>query len=193
VPTYVLRINAEKSGHQLPNGANAAVVYAPDPTVAKAILAAQFDGDGAAWEVDGDATEAGPASSWQGWKFDLTIHGGLGVGGQEPLTVSFTADGVDNTLDLIGAQLVTQLNAHPDIAGASYDGPTNVLTVADAGDGLGDQTVSVMMTPPFAVSSFPGPVGITHQGAAGDPLFVAFPPDATDTDVPQILGIFAQV
>ena len=179
MPAYLVTLDRTKSGHTLPNGVDAQVVFAADATTAKQIAAAKYDGDGAAWTTDGTATEITAASDWAGWKFDVTILSGFGTGGTSPATASVTADATTNTMDEIGAALATALNALPLIANAAYNTTSNTLTIAGTADALGDKQVEVYITPPLGKSSVAALVGtIVDGGASGDALSVILPADA---------------
>lgn len=89
--------------------------------------------------------------------------------------------GVDaNSFDSFAAAAVTAIDA---VAGftPSYDASTNVLTVAAAGDSLGDQRVDAEFydaTQPDR-TAVPGLLGtITDEGASGAALTIAFAADA---------------
>lgn len=161
-------------GKTFKNGANAVVVTAASETIAKQMAAAQFDGDGNAWtEDDAEVTAVAAAADWAGWTFRVTILS------DTPKEFEVIADATTNTMDEVGAALVTALNADADIAGAAYDSTTQTLTVAETTDGLGDQLLQVEVIPPGGFSSIAGLLGtITDGGASGDALSVVLPADA---------------
>ncbi len=181
MPAYLVTLDQTKSGHTLVSGSNAMAVFAEDATQALEICAAKFAFEGAAWADDGTAVAIVQGADFDGWTFEVDILDGLGVGSDEPATVSVTGDATDNTIDEIGALLVIALNGIAGITGAAYNGTTNTLTIA-AGTGvddLGDQTVQVRITPPNGNSPIPSLVGtITHEGVATDDLSVILPLDA---------------
>lgn len=181
MPAYLVTLDREKCGHTLPEGADAMVVFAADATAAKEICAAKYDGDGSAWATDGTATEIVQDADFNGWTFKVSVLDGLGAGGDEPGTATVVGDGTTNTIDEVGAALVTALNALTGIANASYNSTSNTLTVASGGGGddLGDQTVVVEIIPPNGKSAIPSLVGtITHEGSATDALTVVLPGDS---------------
>lgn len=180
MPAYLVTLDREKSGHTLPTGANAMVVFAANLSSAHQLCAAYFDGEGTLWSSsDATVTEIVADADFDGWTFKVRVLGGLGAGSDEPGEVVVLGDSTDNTMDEIGALLVTGLNALTGIAAASYNSTTNVLTIAETTDGLGDQTVEVEIIPPNGYSSVDSLVGaIAHEGVGGDALKVVLPADA---------------
>lgn len=167
MPAFVVALDRTKSGHTLPQGANAMVVFAATDVLAKQAAAAKYESDGAAWLNDSTATEIVANTDWNGWTFKVDILGGFGAG-TDPASVSVVGTADTNTIDEIGAALVTALNALPVIANASYNAGTNVLTIASAADGLGAQAVQVSITPPGGANPIPGLVGaIVDRGNGG--------------------------
>lgn len=180
MPAYLITLDRENSGYgHLNNGADAMVVFAASATAAKEIAAAKYDGDGAAWATEATATEIVQDADFNGWAFKVEILGGFGAGNADPASVEVTGDATTNTIDEIGAALVTALNALTGIAGAAYNATSNTLTIAETTDGLGDQAVQVTITPPNGKSGIPSLVGaITDEGASGAALSVVLPADA---------------
>lgn len=92
-------------------------------------------------------------------------------------SVSVTAVATDD-MDDIGGDLATALNATASIANAAYDAGTSVLTVAGAGDALGDHQVVVRFLPPTGnggdrlQTTAAHVTSITDEGAEGDALTV---------------------
>lgn len=192
MPAYLVHLPREKSGYNLTHGADAMIVFAGTADAAKQYAAAKYDGDGAAWINDATATEIVAGTNWVGWTFRVAVLGGFGTGSDEPRAVSVVGDATNDTIDEIAAALVTALNALDGIANASYNDTTNVLTVAGAADGLGDQEVTVDITPPNGKSSLAALVGsIVDGGASGDALTVALPADAAV--IPAVLAPVKQV
>lgn len=114
--------------------------------------------------------------------------------GDDALTVDITT--VKNTIEALAAKAVDALNAHSLIAAAAFNFSTNVLTIAAAGDGLGDKTVEVEVLPP--ATAFPGAVAvpgfassIVDNGSAGAALTVTLGADARS--VPVHYGSFKTV
>lgn len=184
MPAYSVVTDPAVSGKTLVGGADSMVVFAADATAAKEIAAAKYDGDGAIWSA-ATVTEIVADADFEGWTFKISILSGLGTGNDEPGTFTYTGTATNNTIDEVAAQLVILLNAHADIANAAYNATTNVLTVAGAADGLGDQTVEMTITPPDGKSAIPSLVGtITDGGASGDALTIALPAD--DAVIPLV-------
>lgn len=127
-----------------------------------------------------------------GWKFEVAIHSGLGAQGDQGGHVVVTGNGTTlDTVDKIGAALVTELNSLEGIAGAAYTAATNTLTIADATDALGDQTVRVRISPPGSEESIDSLVGtITHEGVAAAALSVVLPAD--NAVVPAVAALVRQ-
>jgi hypothetical protein len=192
MPAYLVQLPREKSGYNLTHGADAMVVFAANADTAKQMAAAKYDSDGAAWINDATATEIVAGANWVGWTFRVAILGGFGAGSDEPRAVSVVGDATNDTIDEIAAALVVALNALDGIANASYNGTTNVLTIAAIADGLGDQEVAVDITPPNGKSSIAALVGtIVDGGIAGAALTVALPADGAV--VPSVLAPVKQV
>jgi hypothetical protein len=127
------------------NGIDAYVVQANNSTEAKALAKGAVNGDSdAVWDAATvtDLSTAGPVAL-TGWVF------AIGINTASPIAVSVTGDS-DDTLDDVGAKLVTALNATV-INAAAYNTGTNVLTVAAVADGIGDKTVTITVTPPEGV------------------------------------------
>lgn len=183
MPAFRVQLNNTTScGHTLKEGADAMVVFAADANTAKQIAAARFDGDGLSWS-EATVTEITAAADWAGWTFRVAV---AGVGEVEFVGAAAA------TLDTIGAGLATALNALPAIAGAAYNASTNVLTVADATDALGDKAVYASATPPGGFSPIPALIGtITDEGSASAALTVALVADATV--IPRAVAVFRQV
>jgi len=148
--------------------------------VAKASVALPSD---AAWAA-ATATAMADAADLEGWRAKITI-----VDDEGAAVETVTVTGAESaTADTIGALLVTALNATDSIAGAAYDTGTNVLTIAETSDGIGDSTVTCEFLPPTTWSD---PTinfsefftTLVHEGAAGAALSVTLVQVAT----PQLL------
>ena len=163
---------ANSCGKVFRNGANAVLVFAASDTIAKQMASALFDGDGSGFDsADATATEVLAASDWAGWTFNIRVSN---VG-----AVSVLADATTNTIDEVGAALVTALNALAGIANASYNSTTQVLTIAAIADDIGDEQVYADIIPPGCSDSIAGLVGaIVDGGIAGAALTLALPADA---------------
>ena len=102
--------------------------------------------------------------------------------GNDALTLDGTA-ALENSYEVLMGQIVTQLNAHAEIANAAVDmsellAGTRLLTIASIADGIGDSVVTVRMGTPIS-GSVPGLVGaIVDEGAAAAVLTMALPTQA---------------
>jgi len=177
MPAYTV-VAPAVSGLTLVGGADVMVVFATDAAQAKEIAASKYDSDGACW-ASATVTAIAADADFEGWTFQIVIGGGCGTGNDEPATFTYVGTAANNTIDEIAAQLVILLNAHADIAGAAYNTTTQVLTIAETTDGLGDQTVEVTITPPDGKADIASLVStIVDGGAAADALKVTLPADA---------------
>ncbi len=178
----------DNAGQTKKGGGNLQVVVAASEAQAKEVAAAALDGDGGSWG-EATVTEVTSTASWVGWKFKITIHGGFGTGNTDPLSVTVTGDATNNTIDEIAALFVTAFNAHADIAGAAYNATTQTLTVSDATDALGDQKLTVEITPPSGYSTIPSLVGtIVDEGSAAAELSVVLPADTLVAPISMALA-----
>lgn len=180
MPAYLVTLNREKSGKTLQDGADAMVVFAADATEAKQICASKYGNEGDMWtSTNATATEVVADGDWVGWTFRVSIGSGFGVGADEAVTFEFVGDATDDTVDEIGAALVVLLNAHADIAAATYTGATNVLEVTGVADAFGDQKLIVEIIPPGGEDGVAALVGvIVDEGIAAAVLSVVLPADA---------------
>lgn len=124
------------TGFNTKNGIDMAVVRANSGNEAKSIIG-QYMGDVALWAA-GTATQIAAPSTYEGWRFNVVVEG--------IADVTVTADS-DDTLDDIGAKLVTALNA-TSINGSAYNTGTNVLTIVETTDNMGDKVIAVKVMPP---------------------------------------------
>lgn len=84
------------------------------------------------------------AKDLEGYVFTLTVPTAAG----SPFIVTGEAG---DTIDDIAAAMVIALNASADIDGAEWTAATQVLTIAAAGDGLGDQEITLLVEDPEEV------------------------------------------
>lgn len=193
MPAYLVALDRSSGGRTLINDTNAMVVFAFSAAQAKELAHAAVSGDGHAWlSSTTTVTEITAGTNWAGWKFEVVIQSGLGDEGDQRGHVAVTGNGTTlDTVDKIGAALVVALNALEGIAGADYTAATNTLTIADATDALGDQTVQVLISPPgsdVSVSSLV--VTITHEGDTADALSVVLPAD--NAVIPAVAALVRQ-
>lgn len=165
-----------KGGMNLKGGNDGVIVWAEDATQAKSVASAAMSNDvpAAAWS-DATATALVVNTELEGWTFTINL-----VDPVTPFTelsVSYTATN-GQVIDDVGTALATALNATV-IDAAAYNTGTNVLTIVETTDGMGDWTIEAYATPPGSatgtslayedtgarVSGFFG--AITAAGAAG--------------------------
>lgn len=165
-----------KGGMNLKGGNDGVIVWAEDATQAKSVASAAMSNDvpAAAWS-DATATALVVNTELEGWTFTINL-----VDPVTPFTeLSVSYTGANSaTIDTVGAALATALNATV-INGAAYDSGTNVLTIVETTDSMGDWAIEVYATPPGTaygtsiayedtgarVSGFFG--AVTAAGAAG--------------------------
>lgn len=186
---YLVTSDVGSAGKTRKQGGNAMLVSAADATDAQAIVNARFTGDSAwsdaTYTAVADVTQA-TANGLVGWVFTVTIFT------TTPKVFTVTGDATTDTIDEVAAALVVLLNADADIAGAAYNSTTQVLTIAETTDGLGDKAVTVTAVPPVATYenavAIPGMVGtIVDEGASGAALTVTFKADTYV--VPRVIAV----
>lgn len=169
------------------NKARAAVIYADNATDAKELLEALYADDADALWANSTVTAMAAATNMLGW--------GMRVKVTDPDTdivivdCSVTNTGSNDSIDELGALMVIALNLTAPIAGAAYS--SNVLTVAETTDDLGDHVVTAEIYSTYSTNvPIPGFVGvITDEGAHGDALTVAVAADAYT--IPSVGGAFS--
>lgn len=177
MPAYL--IEAEVGcGKTTLEGNNAAIVFAATSAAAVAI-AKSFSAKDVNTIFDGSptVTEIAAPADLEGWTLTVRIPNAT-----TPVSKTVTGAAAA-TIDSIATLMVTALNADAQIAGAAYNAGTQVLTVAETTDGLGDKTVLVEFKPPAATYADPQHVAgfiasKVHQGAAGNALSVTFAADS---------------
>ena len=179
MPAYKVLLDLTETG-RVQKGADGMAVFAADATAAKEVCKAYYDGIGTAWNsASATVTEIVQDADFNGWTVNVSILGGFGGSSTDPVTVSVVGDGTTNTIDEIGAALVVLLTAVDGIVGSAYNSTTQVLTVAETTDGLGDQTLLIEYIPPGGYSSVDSLIGTTVDGgAAGALLSTTLPADA---------------
>jgi len=153
----------------------AVAVMAVDAAQAKAMANAHSTKDTSAAWTNATVTEiAATSTDWIGWTFRVVVR--HPTTGANVVDVSVAGDATNNTIDEVGALLVTALNATTPISNASYT--TNTLTAAAIADGLGDHDLVVEAYAPNG-DLVPGIFGATvEQGIAGAVLTAVMPADA---------------
>ena len=156
---YLVTLAADSGMTLHGGGANQMVVWANDATDAKTIAKAKYGaGDDAAWAA-ATATELVVGTDLEGWSFRVVVTDP--ADDSVVADVSVTAAAADQ-VDDVGADLVVALNATASIAGAAYNVGTNVLTVAETTDALGDHHVAAYAYPPAA--SYAGSQDVSFAG-----------------------------
>lgn len=167
---YFVQVDPE-CGQTLIADADALVVYAESSADALAICKAKFGGSSPAMWAGATATAIAAGADMEGWRLRIAILDASPV-----IDVTVTGAASD-TVDELGDDAVVALNAVAAIAGAAYDSGTNVLTIAETTDGLGDLTVLAELYPPddgtygnpdVAIPSFI--TTVVDGGASGDAL-----------------------
>jgi hypothetical protein len=181
-------------GFTLEYGKNAVVVYADSAADAKIMAEYASTLDAADW-ADATATAIAAPSDLEDWQFRVQVMAAAGAAGTAPITdVTYTAIALDD-LDAVGDALVVALNAAGPMAAAAYTTPT--LTIAAAGDALGDQKVRVGAFPPGADTSMNGAMGkygidsflgaLTDGGASGAALTLVLTVATAVPNVPVLV------
>lgn len=174
---YLVSIGGQVEGRTLRNGVDSVVVYANDATNAKAIAEASFGYVAPAVWAAATATLVAGGADLTGWNFRVRV---IKVS-DGTTTVDVTYTGVtSDTFDLVGAALVTALNATAPIAGAAYNSSTQVLKVAETTDNLGDHQLVYTFSPPGANQNVHIPGFVTAHvdlGASGDALTLTLAAD----------------
>lgn len=154
-------------------GSDGMIVFAEDATDAKAICKAQHAGgdSDAAWD-GATVTELVEKADLEGFVFNILIEDGATIVSDNTYT-GIAADEIDE----LGDAMVLVLNATAEIAAASYNDTTNLLTIAAIGDGIGDHTVTLSIKKNGI--AIPGLVGaIVHEGIGAAVLTVQLATDA---------------
>lgn len=176
---YIVTLPLTEGGKTLRHDTNMVVVYADDADAAKAAAAAVFGGD-AAWS--GATATAIAVGDYDGWTLRIRLAD-PDKGPSDPdyyvVDVSVVGTSTDNTIDELAALAVTALNATTPLAGAAYNSTTQVLTVAETTDVLGDHILSVEFTHPNYELPIAALVGtIVDEGAGSAAVTVTLKADA---------------
>lgn len=104
--------------------------------------------------------------------------------------------GATDQVSSLALKMVAALNASADIAGAAWNNGTQVLTIAETTDVLGDHEVYIYFIPADAdrtqlqgVATFV--TDLTDSGVAADALEAVFETDAYE--IPKLIGLFGEV
>lgn len=139
-----------KGGMNLKGGNDSVIVWAEDATQAKSLASAAMSNDvpAAAW-TNATATALVVGTELEGWTFTVNL-----VDPVTPFTelsASYTATN-GQVIDDVGTALATALNATV-IDGAAYNTGTNVLTIVETTDSMGDWVIEAYATPPSTATS----------------------------------------
>jgi hypothetical protein len=186
---YSIKFDEAYAGLGSRNGIKGAVVYANDATDAKALLEALYSDD-----VDGNwanatATAIAAAANMVGWTLRVQV---LTPEGVSLYDVEVIGAGADDTIDEIAALMVIALNATA-IDGAAYNSGTQVLTIAETTDNLGDHHTLVEWYAPSPATrkAIPGfVVDKSVIGAANTAVTATFAADSYS--VPKVIDKFAE-
>jgi hypothetical protein len=137
-------------GMTLRGGNDSVVVWAEDAAHAKSLASAAMAGDvpAAAWSA-ATATALVIGTELEGWVFNVNLVDNLTPFTEINVSVTGT-NGQD--IDAIGTALATALNATV-INGAAYVGASNVLTIVETTDAMGDWFITMTATPPPGITS----------------------------------------
>jgi hypothetical protein len=161
MPAYLVSLPL-KGGMNLKEGCDSVLVWADDTTQAKSLASAAMSNDvpALAW-ADAVVTALVVNTELEGWT--ASVHLKDPVTPFAEINASFTGAN-SATIDTIGTGLAAALVA-AGVAGAAYDTGTNVLTIVETTDGMGDWFISAKMTPP---ASLTGTMGmIAEDGSSG--------------------------
>lgn len=178
-------------------GADSAVVYAADAASARMVAATQNGGDGTGLGMWSGATvtEIAVGSEMEGWTARVVFT--------DPVTPFTVIEGDyvgtnGQTIDQFGTALAAAIEnftgANGVIEGAAYNTGTNVLTLAETTDGIGDWSVAFYMFPPGVDTDDPANSdttmfsSLTDGGASGDALAVTLA-----NTIPANYGLFKAI
>lgn len=189
-PRLVVQADGAKINFE---GCDAIAIYATSDADAIAVAKSLYDGDtNAAWD-NATVTTMAAAANMVGWRLHVKLQSPAGV---NVANITVVGAGADDTIDEIAALAVIALNATAAIAAAAYNSGTQVLTVAQTTDGLGDHSVLAEWFPPaadvqqdVAIPSFV--TAKSDQGSAGSAVTVTFGADGVA--VPKVYGNFRTV
>jgi len=168
---FILKLPTEEGAGSRNNSTKAMLVEADNAADSRLMASAQDEQDNdwsGATSVD---TTTLSALDYLGYVYRIRVSGSeLADGSADLHDVSYTGV-VSDTVDLIGAALETAL----DTSGltSAYVSGVKTLEVASIGDGFGDHTLLVTVTPPNAARPLSALVGaIVDQGIAAAALSV---------------------
>jgi|ERR1051326_2216113 hypothetical protein len=178
---YVISVDGQVEGRGLRNGVDCVVVYANSVDDAQAIAEASFGYTQPAVWANSTYLLAAAGTDMEGWTFRVRVVSLSGMDeGTAVVDVSVTGAASD-TIDDLGTAMATALNATSLIAAAAYDTSSQVLTVADTTDGLGDHEVVAEFYPAGAAQNVAIPGFVVSQvdgGSSGDALTATLAADS---------------
>lgn len=194
MPMYLLTRNVSP-GATVRGGVRHAIVQAESNADARALANGYYSNDPANFWNSTDTTvlalqAPNVPSNWDGVTMRVRIYDTDGA-----LVVDVSATGSGGaTPATIAASLVTALNATALIAGAAYG--SDILTIAETTDGIGDHTVVIECFPSTtfggdATTAIEGVFSggsLVHEGAAGDALEIEFVPASA---IPAVIAVIA--
>lgn len=128
-----------RTGDMNVGGVDTVVGYCENAAQAALMAQAYFGADSnLQWGGAGFAQELAASTDTSGMVFTVHIENTVDI------DVSYTAQ-IGDTIDMVGFALVSLLEA-AGIANTDYDDTTNVLTIAETTDNLGDKQVTVTAT-----------------------------------------------
>ena len=135
------------SGATFNNGNDSVLVWAEDGAQAKSLASAALGSDpsNAAWVgADVYSLSSVGGNELKGWTFTVNL-----TDNQAPFTlISVSVTGTTGQdIDAIGTALAAALNATV-INGAAYVGGTNILTIVETTDSMGDWHIEMIANPP---------------------------------------------
>jgi hypothetical protein len=182
----MVELSTSKPGYTLQGGANGMIIRANSTAEAKAFAKAVLGFDVDAPWAGATVTAIADPTDWADptiWGFRVIISNP--TTGAEVERVEVYSDSSNDTIDEIAALLVTALNATASIAGAAYNTGTQVLTIAETTDTLGDMRVDLFSWPVISgqeerkdllIGTFFG--AITDEGMSSAALSVTLGADA---------------
>lgn len=174
MPAYKV-IKAAGSVGQSYGGSDGMTVFAENAADAKSIAKAQHAGGDSDVAWDGaTVTEMVEAVDLLDFVFNILIEDGATIV-SDNTHVGIASDEIDD----LAAAMVILLNATAEIANASYNSSTNILTVAtgSGGDDIGDHTITVTVKKNGqAIAALVG--AIVHEQTSTDVLTVQLGTDA---------------
>lgn len=170
MPAY--KVVLPSGGYTLLNGNNSMVVFAGNATDAKNAALGYSDADAAPWG-SATVTELTEDATLAGLRIEITIAADAGNDATfdgEDLVYSYTipSGASADTVDEVGDLIVAELNALPQLAGVTYTGGSDTITIVEANNcGLAAITAKVYETGTDGISEFENTSMALTVGAVG--------------------------